>query len=67
MTVEERRWYEQNARGIFTDNKTGQEVALDQRGRPMENPYKNREFDPHGWLQTNKSTFKKNLQKNNKI
>lgn len=67
LTAEERMWYEQSAKGIFTENATGREVVLDQRGREMPNPYKNRDFDNHGWLQTNKKKYKKYLQDHNKI
>ena len=67
ITAEERRWYEQSAKGIFVQQKTGEEVVLDQRGRPMENPYKNRHFDNHGWMQTNTKKYTKYLEKNGKL
>lgn len=63
--IEVRRWYDKNARGVFKNDETGQEMVLDQRGNPMENPYSNREIDPHGWLHTNKKDYKKSLESKN--
>lgn len=58
------RYYEKNPTSIWKDQQ-GKEVAVDQRGNTFESPYKNREYDNHGWMQTTKKDYKKNLQNKN--
>ena len=55
-------WYEQQPTSVWKDTD-GSDVALDQRGKRMDNPYNNREIDPHGWLKTHKREYKKKLEK----
>jgi len=60
--AENSRYYDKNTTSLWK-NKQGKEIAVDQRGNQMNNPYKNREFDKHGWMQTSKKEYKKQLQK----
>ncbi len=61
VDVSRSNYYERNATSIWKD-PSGKEVAVDQRGNTFDSPYKNRNFDRHGWTHTNKKKYKRYLQ-----
>lgn len=65
-TSQQRKWYEKQATSLWK-TPTGEEVAVDQRGNITDNPYKNRNYDNHGWMQTSKNKYKKYLESTGKL